>query len=182
MLPKFKYHPDPIKTGSIILSDNECVCCSKKRGYIYTGPCFSEEEYDAEICPWCIADGKAYEELGIKFNDEDAFFGKITSSFGGKLDEKVIGEIVCRTPGFNGWQQEYWFKCCNDAATFIGRAGYEEMCDNFSEALDALKESINLEERELEKFLKCLSITTGPTAYVFKCLHCGAYGAYQDCC
>ncbi|MCK5338820.1 MAG: CbrC family protein, partial [Bacteroidales bacterium] len=31
-LPKFKYHPDPLKSGSIVRSENECECCGKKRG------------------------------------------------------------------------------------------------------------------------------------------------------
>ncbi|MCP4306259.1 MAG: CbrC family protein [bacterium] len=38
-LPSFRYHPDPIATGSIRPSD-EAVCrrCSRNRGFIYVGP------------------------------------------------------------------------------------------------------------------------------------------------
>ena len=35
-LPTFKYHPDPIASGSVEPSETECVCCGKARGYVYT--------------------------------------------------------------------------------------------------------------------------------------------------
>ncbi len=31
-LPTFKYHPDPLATGSVIESNVECVCCGQARG------------------------------------------------------------------------------------------------------------------------------------------------------
>ncbi|MBX2999965.1 MAG: CbrC family protein [Caldilineaceae bacterium] len=34
-LPTFKYHPDPIATGSVIKSDTVCSCCSKPHGFFY---------------------------------------------------------------------------------------------------------------------------------------------------
>ncbi|MEO0323364.1 MAG: CbrC family protein [Myxococcota bacterium] len=33
------------------------------RGYVYVGPVHAEEAYVARICPWCIASGRAHEEL-----------------------------------------------------------------------------------------------------------------------
>lgn len=69
-LPKFKYHPDPVGTGSIVESDVECCCCGKTRGYIYVGPVYAEEEYEECICPWCIADGSARKKLDARFTDE----------------------------------------------------------------------------------------------------------------
>jgi uncharacterized protein CbrC (UPF0167 family) len=63
-LPTFKYHPDPIRSGSIIASENICRCCTRARGYIYAGPTYSEkDDLDAAICPWRIGDGSAHEKL-----------------------------------------------------------------------------------------------------------------------
>ena len=36
MLPKFTYHPDPLATGAVGVSDRTCECCGQARGYIYT--------------------------------------------------------------------------------------------------------------------------------------------------
>jgi uncharacterized protein CbrC (UPF0167 family) len=104
-LPTFKYHPDPLATGSVIKSDAECVCCGEARGYVYAGPVYAEEEYEQSICPWCIADGSAHDDLGATFTDEDGIGGH------GEWDDvqqDVIDEVAHRTPGFTGWQQEQW--------------------------------------------------------------------------
>ena len=43
-LPVFRYHPDPVRTGSIAASVKECRCCGRSRGYIYTLAPYTEEE------------------------------------------------------------------------------------------------------------------------------------------
>ena len=179
-LPTFKYHPDPIGTGSVEKSDAECACCGKARGYIYTGPAFGEEDHDGDICPWCIADGSAYEELGVEFHDAAAVPG---TSFAEAppVSEAIIAEVTRRTPGFTGWQQEEWFTCCDDAAAFMGRAGKEELESKYPQAIEALKSSTDLEGEEWDEMFDSLDREGSPTAYVFKCLHCGKYGAYWDC-
>ena len=100
-LPSFKYHPDPISTGSVVKSRTECVCCGQVRGYIYVGPVYAEEEYDECICPWCIADGSAHKKLDAEFTDEDGI-----GNYGewGKVNKRVREEVVYRTPGFDSWQ------------------------------------------------------------------------------
>lgn len=65
-LPKFRYHLNPLKTGSIIKSDKECESCDKVRGFIYTGSVYSIHSVD-DICPWCIADGSAAEKFDASF-------------------------------------------------------------------------------------------------------------------
>jgi uncharacterized protein len=115
-LPTFRYHPDPIATGSIVESEYDCVCCGQRRGYIYTGPVYAIEEHVEDICPWCIASGDAHAKLDADFTDTVAIGG-------GAWDEvpaAVIEEIAFRTPGFAGWQQERWWTHCGDGAEFIG--------------------------------------------------------------
>ena len=68
-LPRFRYHPDPIATGSIEPSSQACVACGRSRGFIYTGPVYAEEELDDQLCPWCIADGSAARTLDAEFTD-----------------------------------------------------------------------------------------------------------------
>src|SRR3954465_13078037 len=91
-LPRFRYHPDPIDTGSITESDAECARCGEQRGFIYAGPVYTEGDFEDAICPWCIADGSAARSLGATFVDSEAFADD--------TPDAVITEITERTPGF----------------------------------------------------------------------------------
>jgi uncharacterized protein CbrC (UPF0167 family) len=177
-LPIFKYHPDPLATGSVVKSDAECVCCGKVRGFIYTGPVYSVEEYDNCICPWCIENGSAHEKLEASFTDEYGLGG------GGEWDDvaqSVIEEVAYRTPGFTSWQQEKWWTHCGDAAQFIGRAGRKELEAFGPQALRAIQESAGLSDGlEWKRFLSALDKSGSPTAYLFRCTNCGQVGGYQD--
>jgi uncharacterized protein len=103
-LPAFKYHPDPLASGSVILSNAVCACCKKARGFIYSGPVYGPDV--DHLCPWCIADGTAHAQFGVSFTDE--------AGIGGYRDwdavpQDVIETVAYRTPGFSGWQQEQWW-------------------------------------------------------------------------
>jgi uncharacterized protein len=178
-LPTFKYHPDPVATGHVEESDTECVCCRKSRGFIYTGPVYAIEEYDEQICPWCIADDSAHEKLGATFTDEIGVGG------GGIWDavpDEVVEEVACRTPGFCGWQQEQWWTHCGDAAQFVGRAGRKELMDLGPEAIAVIQDSTGLNDApEWDQFFAALDKDDSPTAYMFRCNKCGKLGGYQDC-
>jgi len=178
-LPAFKYHPDPVATGSVLRSEAECCCCGKSRGHIYTGPVYALEEYDACICPWCIADGSAHEKLDASFSDEEGIGG---GGLWDEVPEEVVEEVAYRTPGFSGWQQEQWWTHCGDAAQFLGRAGRKELETFGPEAIAAIMESAGLDEGpEWQGFFAALDKDGSPTAYVFRCAKCGALGGYQDC-
>ena len=172
-LPSFKYHPDPVATGSIEESQAKCVCCGKSRGYIYAGPVFCEEELHECLCPWCIADGSAHERYGAAFTD--------SACIDGNLDPAIVDEVAHRTPGFSGWQQERWLACCNDAAAFLGRAGRQELESNWPEAIPSIQADSGFEGAEWQGFFRTLDRDGSPTAYVFRCLHCGRHLGYWDC-
>jgi uncharacterized protein CbrC (UPF0167 family) len=70
--PTFRYHPDPIATGSVVVSDTTCVCCGQARGFIYMGPVTADEELDEALCPWCIADGSAARRFDAEFTERAA--------------------------------------------------------------------------------------------------------------
>src|SRR5262245_5821440 len=114
-LPDFRYHPDPVRSGSVVESKAKCHACGQARGYLYEGPVYSEDELDGKLCPWCIADGSAHEKFDATFFD--------AASIDDETPEAAIEEISERTPGFATWQSGHWPCCCDDAAAFITPAG-----------------------------------------------------------
>lgn len=176
-LPFFKYHPDPVSTGSIVISEAKCVACEQVRGFIYECLPYAERDLENAICPWCIADNSAHQKLGAIFVDPSGVGG-----YGNweAVEEKIINEVAYRTPGFIGWQQEMWFTHCADAAEFLGLAGKKELEAFGSEAIAAIKKDIGFEGEEWEEYFNSLDKKDQPTAYVFRCLHCGTYGGYSD--
>jgi uncharacterized protein CbrC (UPF0167 family) len=178
-LPSFKYHPDPIATGSIKQSDTACECCGQQRGYIYVGPVFSVEELSECICPWCIADGSAHEKFDAEFTDAAGVGGYSEPPI---VPETVIEEVAFRTPGFSGWQQEHWLACCGDAAAFVGRAGRAELEHQWADAVPSIqKECGMVDGPDWQGYFRALHKDGSPTAYVFRCLHCGRQLGYSDC-
>lgn len=177
-LPGFKYHPDPIGSGSIVADSGAvCLVCGVARGYIYTGPVFTEQPVEAsgKVCPWCIADGAAWRKWDATFTDA----GQCAS-----IGEAVRVEVERRTPGFTGWQQEIWLECCGDAAAFVAVAGAVELETEFAKARPVVKRTIREEygmsSEEAEEAMEALDKEGDASAYLFRCLHCKKYLAYVD--
>jgi uncharacterized protein CbrC (UPF0167 family) len=178
VLPAFKYHPDPISTGSVRVDpDTPCLGCNQIRGYVYTGPVYTERNFilDQHLCPWCIADGSAERMFGATFNDTGTTEG---------ISDEVRAEVESRTPGFTAWQQETWLACCGDAAAFLGVAGAAELERDFPKAIPAVKQylrhELELPKDEAEEVLDGLTKDGEPSAYIFRCLHCHKFLAYVD--
>ena len=175
-LPVFKYHRDPIQSGSFVESRKTCRCCGEARGYIYTGPIYCEEDLDEAICPWCIADGSANRRFEAVFVDDAA----LPEGLGGA----VIEELTCRTPGYNAWQFERWFSCCEDAMTFLEPAGMAELRKRYRElefnVLSNIVYDLQISGVGAHRVLESLQRDFGPTAFVFQCSHCGKYRTFVD--
>ena len=178
-LPTFIYHPDPLATGSVVQADTVCVCCQRQRGHVYSGPVHAQGAHENEICPWCIADGSAHAQLGASFTDEDGIGNGLAWS-GDAVPQAVIEQVAHRTPGFSGWQQESWWTHCGDAAQYLGRAGHAELLAAGAEAVEAIRDTTALEGAEWARFFAALKRDGSPTAYLFRCRHCGQWGGYQD--
>ncbi|MCW7460446.1 CbrC family protein [Leptospira bandrabouensis] len=176
-IPKFKYHPDPIKTGSIVPSDEICICCGQKSGYLYFGPVYTEADIEEQICPNCISNGLAHSKYKAEFTDIAA-----VGDYGhwDDVSESIKEEISYRTPSFMGWQQERWWTHCNDAGIFLGRAGFEEIKEYGNQLIEELKNECDINDVDWEEYFKALSIDDSPTAYVFQCIHCKKLGGYSD--
>jgi uncharacterized protein len=178
-LPKFKYHPDPAATGSVKPSDADCLCCGRARGYVYSGPVYAAEELSDCLCPWCIADGSAHAKLGAEFVDAAGVGGYGSWE---AVPAAVVEELVFRTPCFSGWQQERWWTHCGDAAEFLGPVGREGAEQAGPEFLAAIRAEAGLDDDPYwDEYLTALDRERGPTAYLFRCCHCGKLGGYSDC-
>ena len=177
-LPNFKYHPDPLGTGSVKPSDVRCVCCNQRRGFIYTGPVYSLKELGNQLCPWCIADGSAHEKYDAEFTEHG---GVGSYGFWDEVPAEVIQEVAWRTPGFSGWQQERWWTHCSDAAEYLGVAGEAQLEGAGPDLIASLQEDSGQEGESWEEYLEALKSGQGPTAYLFRCRHCGRLGGYSDC-
>ncbi len=179
-LPEFKYHPDPVATGSVKQSDKVCECCRQARGYIYEGPVYCRAEVKA-VCPWCIADGSTHEKFDADFTD--------LASVGGckrgwdDVPREVAEEVAYRTPGFVTWQEAEWWSHCGDAAEFLGPAGKDEVEALGPELVEYLRVqalSWGWSEEYWEETFDCFHKDGSPVAYIFRCRHCGMYGGFFD--
>ena len=173
-LPEFPYHPDPVATGFVEKSDAICVSCGRARGFVYTGPVYAVEELIDSLCPWCIGDGSAATRFDAMFTDDVPVPDDVPGD--------VVKTITKRTPGFSGWQQEHWLYHCGDGAAFLGRAGWLEL-ESRPDALEALRQEhigLGWTPELVEEYLTELDKDGSPSAYLFRCRHCGIHVAYSD--
>lgn len=161
-LPKFKYHPDPVATGAVVKSDEECARCRQVRGYLYDGAPYAIAD-GLKICPWCIADGSAAKEFNATF----------VQSIEQDLAKDIQAEVMERTPGYISWQGEFWLCHCNDACEFHGdftRAGLA--------ALKLEDEQRFLDDNDWVEDWPRIKAEYQPAShlalYKFVCRHCGA--------
>lgn len=176
-LPTFKYHPDPLASGSVVRSDAACRCCGKSRGYIYAGPVYGEEDdLDDALCPWCIADGTAAQKFDATFVD--------AAAFGGDVPEATVTVISERTPGFSSWQSEQWPSCCGDATAFQEPLGIADIRAKHRElemvTLSHIIYELGISGGAATRLLESLHRDHGPTAFAFRCLGCGEAKVYVD--
>jgi uncharacterized protein CbrC (UPF0167 family) len=171
--PPFRYHPDPVATGSFQPSDGPCPYCGVDRGVQYVGPIYAIEELDPP-CPLCIADGSLAERFDASFTDGSTLEG---------LDPAIVREVMTRTPGYSSWQSEHWPTHCADAAAYLGPMGYDDLRAD-PEATAAIRTwlttDLGWEPAWIDEYLPRLSRDGGSTAYRFRCLRCGTVLANCD--
>ncbi|MFJ3633187.1 CbrC family protein [Streptomyces sp. NPDC090112] len=171
-LPFFRYHPDPVASGSIRRAAEPCACCRRDRGWIYTATFYTASEVGARFCPWCIADGSAAERFSGEFADSAGLEA---------VSADVLHEVTRRTPGFHAWQHPHWLVHCRTAAAFVGEVGYAELAAR-PDALTQLRTEMRLhgwrDDAQLEQFLTHLGESA--TAMLFQCTVCGTHLAYVD--
>ena len=170
-LPPFRYHPNPLETGAFEESKEGvvCDCCGKMTHIFYTNPFFSVEDI-AYLCPECIASGEAARKYDGSFQDD-------FSVDDGVDDPEKLDELIHRTPGYCGWQQEYWRAHCGDYCAYLGYVGAREL-----RALGVLEEVLDdpMWDEEQKEMIR-ESVNGGHLqCYLFRCLHCGKHLVWMD--
>jgi uncharacterized protein CbrC (UPF0167 family) len=92
-------------------------------------------------------------------------------------DPEKLDELIHRTPGYSGWQQEYWRAHCGDYCAFLGYVGAREL-----RALGVLEEVLDdpMWDDEQKGMIR-ESVNGGHLqCYLFQCLHCGKHLVWMD--
>jgi len=172
-VPVFRYHPDPVATGSAIRTDEACGLCGVRRGIRYDGPVYGDQP--EALCLHCIQSGEAARRLGVPGVGPAMFSDAVDVP--DEVPAGVVDEVVQRTPGFHAWQEGHWLYHCGDAAAFLGLAGFAELAP-YPDAVACRR--YGWAEERVGDFLARLDKRGEPTAYLFRCLHCGRHLAYWD--
>lgn len=173
ILPKFKYHPDPVATGALSPGDATCECCGEARGYVYAAAVYASEDVEV-VCPWCIADGSLERKFDAMLND-----GHPLRLAG--VPSEIIREVTRRTPGYISWQQDSWIACCNDACEFHGDAPEDEIQSLDDEGLTALSVESGFSIADLREIIPRYQPGGSPAFYKFVCRHCSRVRYNGDC-
>lgn len=176
--PTFRYHPDPVATGSAIRSDEPCSVCDRPSEFRYVGAIFGRQA--DVLCLRCIANGMAASALASP--DDPAEFTDVGWGVPHDVPPSVITEVAQRTPGFVGWQQEHWMYHCSDAAAYLGRVGWSDV-EAMPDAVKSLQDELaqlGVDLVEADRQIRMLHRDGDLTGYLFRCLHCGVHLAYSD--
>lgn len=168
---KFKYHPDPIKTGVFVIGEIEqCQCCGKEVDIYYNGPFYAEEELEC-ICSKCISSGRAAEEFDGEFIDSE-YVEEIE-------DEDKLEELIYRTPSYDSIQGEHWLAHCEDYCAFMGYTTWNEIEEKgiVEEIIEDIQSNFEFDIDIIKDRMKKDGQIKG---YLFKCLHCGKHRIYID--
>jgi len=117
LLPPFPYHRDPMASGSIRESNDECECCGQSRGVLYKGVVYSRKSIKS-LCPWCIADGSAAEKYDASFFDADFCDGDLKRV---ELSDEWHRRVFGHTIGFATFNPIGWWVHCGEPAEYITR-------------------------------------------------------------
>jgi uncharacterized protein len=169
-LPIFKYNLDPVGNEIIVKRDSVCPVCGEETEYVYEGPFYSVSNV-SNICSWCIKNGMAAKKYNGIFQD-DASCEDVDQL-------EYIDELVHRTPGYIGWQQEVWLSHCGDFCAFEKYVQWDDIKSMATELEDDLKnirEDYGLSQAELE-----VALNGGLQGYLFKCVVCGKHRVTVDC-
>lgn len=164
--PRFKYHPDPHSTGSIVTSEAACDCCGVARGFEYTASFYSPQRPKPRLCPWCIASGEAAKKYEGEFSDP----WPIQEA---GIANNIVDEVSMRTPGYISWQQERWESHCEDACEFHGDAKLHEIANLRGKELTNHLEYVGLSLEQWKSLLREYREGGNPAVYKFVCRHCG---------
>ncbi|WP_010304138.1 CbrC family protein [Candidatus Odyssella thessalonicensis] len=176
LLPHFKYHPDPLKTGNAIQKPFQCICCYLLKEYAYVGPVYSIKDIPEEsICLDCIANGTAAEKF-------DATFVDLPENENVCLTDEEKDNFLKRTPGYISWQGQVWLAHCGNICEFHGDFEQKELLEKFEELKNYAKEYLRCSDDILNEIIKYYdpSSNNNPAFYKFICQECRTTLLYSD--
>ncbi|EJD6410111.1 MULTISPECIES: PF03691 family colicin E2 tolerance protein CbrC [Providencia] len=178
-LPHFKYHPNPIETKAFLTDKTvTCDCCRQLTDIYYESPFYSIEDINA-FCPWCIANGSASAKFDGEFQDPECVEG-IDCEYDNNGEflqtinpypSEMFDELIKRTPGYHGWQQETWLAHCNEPCEFIGYVSWKDIKDRLDEFV-SLADDVADYGFSVEELATILDEDGAAQGYLFRCLHC----------
>jgi uncharacterized protein len=175
-LPVFRFHPDPVRSGSIERTDGVCLCCGRRRGFCHAGSGYCEQELARVLCPWCIADGAAHARFGVTFHD--------AATLPDVADAAALAEIEQRTPSFASWNPVDWPACCGAPMAYLEPAGIAEIRvrhrDLEGQLLSTIVHDLGMSGGLAHRMLASLHRDHGPTAHLFRCITCQSLRAPID--
>ena len=122
----------------------------------------------------CQFDAHEYICVEFEYDEEDEFAG-IKNTY----PDEMLKELVERTPGYHGWQQEFWLAHCGDFCAFIGYVGWNDIKDRLDEFANLEEDCENFGIRNSD-LAKCLQKGGDCQGYLFRCLHCGKLRLWGD--
>ena len=165
-LPAFRYHPDPIATGSVKRRAGTCICCEKRVEHFYVASTYSPADVREKLCPRCIHDGSAHRKFDVLFSDPSPLADN-------GIPNRTIEAVTQRTPGYISWQQEIWLSHCGDACAFLGDATPETVAQLNDDEMSQLNSDFGVDRSWLTELLAHYEPGGQPAIYHFQCLKCG---------
>ncbi len=166
-LPHFRYHPEPLASGSIEASATTCqVLWQGSWLRLHRFALFPPRVAARQPSPWCIADGSAAARYEASFSDDYPLLDAGVAA-------DIVTEVCERTPGYTSWQQERWLVCCEDACAFRGDAGREEIGQLGAEGLAQRFADFAWPAITWQRLVDAYTPGGNPAIYRFDCLHCG---------
>jgi uncharacterized protein len=167
-LPTFRFHPEPLRSGSVEPASIVCNACEQPRDHVYVGNCYVEDDFDGEVCPWCIADGTAHQRFGMTFHEAEPPSGTV--------DMALVDELEERTPGLCSDSPVTWPWCCDMPMAYVEPAGHAELIARHAELASMLVPQLEAEagltRGNAERLFRKLQRDQPPRAHVFQCLGC----------
>ena len=159
-LPTFRYHPDPLATGSFKEGEPKtCPSCGEDHTIYYALRPYCVEEI-RHLCPTCISTGRAAQKFEAEFIQD--------ADWQGVMDKEKDQLLFCQTPGYSS---------CQDYCAYMGTVGTREL-EEMGIAEQVLEE---YEARdEFQDVAEYLVKDGDMCGYLFRCLHCEQYHLWVD--
>lgn len=170
-LPFFRFHPKPLETKAIIPIEIVCRVCLQHRPHKYQGPFYSDVEVE-DLCPWCIADGSAAAKYRGEFHDKD--------SVEGPVGIESIEELIHRTPGYLGLQEDDWPIHCGEICEFLNYAPWTQLNPFLSELMPDLERIAERLDTQPHRLIEELESGHSLQSYLFRCSLCGSHRLAVD--